>query len=584
MDVERSNRALRSESHELKDQLDELSNNAKAFERQSAQTINELEQRCEQLSNTLKNLENEIRKGNNLLNDKQQTLRKAEERCEVLEAELKRNAVSKEEIVDVSTLKRELSVKVSDKKNLEHQLQKVNAALKKYEDNSQSLEVVKESKRNLEKRLELMDDMRRQLGETESQLLFLKQEKASWTSFFTQDELKEFSTPSAIAAALSQQRSENALLMERLENTNARDTTREDDLLQHKKQEQELQTQVEQSRKILNRCEKARQRLEKQRDLATKETRLLRDQLKSYDSEETLNMNFDAQKLKRIEELESLLEQYKEQLNDALNSVSLEANAAVAGVEKGQKRKLDEEDEKRVGELSRRNRSLQEGNLVLMQKWLNIELSQSQEIVARRSKELDVSQAKCKQLQENLSNRTRILEFRDNPASREQVVKQDTLDSLQKEVEILRAQVEGGVKGQPQMISIETLHNMRKEARKLEQDISDKDKRMDRLKQVWTSKSSEFREAVYAILGYRLEFLADGRVKILSVFAESGENALIFDGEGKTMQMGGGSGGRFANEFRNLVEFWCHERKEVPCFLAALTLELFERSTRGAAF
>jgi len=58
------------------------------------------------------------------------------------------------------------------------------------------------------------------------------------------------------------------------------------------------------------------------------------------------------------------------------------------------------------------------------------------------------------------------------------------------------------------------------------------------------------------------------------------ENSIIFDGEEGTMKFSGGQGSPFAVEMKELVRFWVQERRSVPCFLAAVTLELFERCAR----
>ena len=48
------------------------------------------------------------------------------------------------------------------------------------------------------------------------------------------------------------------------------------------------------------------------------------------------------------------------------------------------------------------------------------------------------------------------------------------------------------------------------------------------------------------------------------------------------MKVSGGPQSVFAGEIKGLIEFWVEGRKEVPCFLAACTLEFYERSTRAA--
>jgi mitotic spindle assembly checkpoint protein MAD1 len=87
---------------------------------------------------------------------------------------------------------------------------------------------------------------------------------------------------------------------------------------------------------------------------------------------------------------------------------------------------------------------------------------------------------------------------------------------------------------------------------------------------------------VYSLLGYRLDFLQNGRVRCTSMFATSTDQAFIFDGEEGTMQLVSQEAAEKHREWfdgvKNLVDFWVNERETIPGFLAALTLELYERS------
>lgn len=88
---------------------------------------------------------------------------------------------------------------------------------------------------------------------------------------------------------------------------------------------------------------------------------------------------------------------------------------------------------------------------------------------------------------------------------------------------------------------------------------------------------------MFSLLGYRLDFLQNGRVRCTSMFSTSTDQAFIFDGEEGTMQLVSQEAAEKNREWfegvKNLVEFWVNERETIPCFLAALTLELFDRST-----
>jgi mitotic spindle assembly checkpoint protein MAD1 len=54
-------------------------------------------------------------------------------------------------------------------------------------------------------------------------------------------------------------------------------------------------------------------------------------------------------------------------------------------------------------------------------------------------------------------------------------------------------------------------------------------------------------------------------------------NFIVFDGENATMKVSGGVKSEFAREIRGLVDFWVEGRGQVPCLLAAMTLEFFDR-------
>ena len=55
----------------------------------------------------------------------------------------------------------------------------------------------------------------------------------------------------------------------------------------------------------------------------------------------------------------------------------------------------------------------------------------------------------------------------------------------------------------------------------------------------------------------------------------------MFDGENGTMKVSGGEQSVFAGEIRDQIVYWVEGRKEIPCFLAALTLEFWERGPGG---
>jgi mitotic spindle assembly checkpoint protein MAD1 len=138
-------------------------------------------------------------------------------------------------------------------------------------------------------------------------------------------------------------------------------------------------------------------------------------------------------------------------------------------------------------------------------------------------------------------------------------------------------------------VPISTLAAARLTLDELKTTLQQTEKKSLRLKQIFTTKSLEFREAVASILGWKLDFMPNGRVKATSILypshldsdGDEQENSITFDGENGTMKVSGGVDSVFAGEIRQAVEFWVEGRKEIPCFLAALTLEFYERTTRA---
>jgi len=122
----------------------------------------------------------------------------------------------------------------------------------------------------------------------------------------------------------------------------------------------------------------------------------------------------------------------------------------------------------------------------------------------------------------------------------------------------------------------------------LEDELRQKEKRMLRLRQVFTAKTAEFREALSAILGVKLAFYDNGQVRVTSQYdlgaafvfqparqSASGEGA----GTGARMQLvAQGEGG--PQELPQLMRNWVEIEQSIPCFLASVTLECYDKWKR----
>ena len=118
----------------------------------------------------------------------------------------------------------------------------------------------------------------------------------------------------------------------------------------------------------------------------------------------------------------------------------------------------------------------------------------------------------------------------------------------------------------------------------LEDDLRQKEKRLLRLRQVFAAKSAEFREALSAILGVKIAFYDNGQVRVTSQYDLGA--AFVFQpapggsgGGGAKMQLvAQGEGG--PQELPQLMRNWVEMEQSIPCFLASVTLECYDKWKR----
>ncbi|KAI9809243.1 MAG: hypothetical protein M1825_002534 [Sarcosagium campestre] len=622
-ELEKKLRIEQEKSHDLQEELEEVGAERSSLERESKHRVNELETRCGTLQRTADELRQDLSEKATSLQHTQQRLSQRDQEIGNLESEVLRLKAHAGDVDTLNVIKRELSEQVAHIKKLEHMNREQAAEIKHYRKLHKSVEIVEEEKRSLEGKISRMDDLRRELSEAQLRKQVLEDERRSWTSYLEfqrpADGEWEFDSPEQLAKAYVRERLEKVALIERLGGIDA-EISGKDEMLQSLEQDKaRLHKEMDKLRFGSGGDSKAKNRLERQRALAVKEVEYLRAQLKIFDAEETTFQpdTFNEQKTKRIEELEALVDQYRKELkslNDELvtrnesNSLSSSADSA------GSKRPREDESEEheRLGELSRKNRKLQD------------EITKLQQQCKLLTTDLGATRTQLTSLQ--TASRTRILTLQSNPTHDLARANHARLSSLQTENAALLSQLQcllhsssssnshhnavsgggvgksGGGSSLGSVVPLSSLENSQAETRDMALAVAEKEKRMLRLKQIWAAKSLEFREAVASVLGWKLDFLPNGRVRVTSMLdpelasssnTEDGgkmkdldgvteERSIVFDGENGTMKISGGENSAFKREIRGLVRFWVEERKDIPCFLAAMTLEFYERSYSSA--
>lgn len=627
LSLEKSLRALQEQNQSLKEDVDESQNALSALDRQYKHQLQDIESKHAALQKTLSDLRADLSVKSSALQNTQERLSMKESEAGHLESENLRLKAQAGDSDTLAVIKRELSDQVTHIRRLETTNREQSIELKHFRRIHKSVEMVEEEKRALEHKLSHMEDLRTELREAQLRRQILEDERQSWASYLqgqSEEEEAEFKTPEAVARALMRERVEKASLVDKLGRIQPELSERDSIIRNLEEENSKCHSELEKLRSSGGGAGEPRvkARLERQRALAVKEVDYLREQLRTFDSEEqTYTSNqFDAQKAQRIQDLESLVDQYRQELQTLNDSFSALESAQAqqqpsASLSSPRKRPRDENDESDLlGQLSRKNRALQDT------------LSSLQTTNSQLSADLSATKAQLTSLQSE--SRTRILTLRSNPTDTHLSMKQSEIDSLRAENKALlerfvpstRSQSSSSPSEQVQLVPVHSLNNARAELRALEAVVADKEKRMLRLKQIWSLKSLEFREAVASLLGWRMDFLPNGRFRLTSLFrpggdgddddaAEGGNTGLIFDGETGTMKIAGGPESAFGREVRPLVRFWVEERKEVPGmwhaffsllsipsvraswlgetdrkigFLSACTLQFYDDSTRAA--
>ena len=585
-DLEKKLRASKEGSRSLQEDLEGAQLELSSATRQYKHQLQEVETKHTALKDTLNGLRYDLEQKSTALQEAQNTLAQERSKIGQLESMVLQLKAHVGDAENLERIKQEFSEQVTCIRKLEKSNREQLTELRYLRQIHKATEVVEEEKRGLEIKIRQMDELRRELGEAQFQRQLLEAERTSWTSYLesarNQGHELEFDNPEALARALVQERLEKVSVLERLGSVQPQLLEKEEIIKFLETEKANLQAELYKARNsgVEGGDSRAKVRLERQRVLAAKEVEYLREQLKTFAAEDMTNEIKDSRALndnKRIQDLEALLNQYRIEIESLRKDLSNQEDVAMPEVKPGSlKRAHDTEADERLGVLTRKNRKLQTDLATLQQSYNLLQNT------------LNATKSQLSSLQE--SARTRVLSLRSNPASDFESLKLTTIATLRAENKALLAQVSGEPHG-AKVVPISTAQSLKLEIQELEKAVADREKRMDRLKKIWTLKSLEFREAVASLLGWKMEFMPNGRYKMTSIFNTGGapigsedggngeeeEKSIIFDGDSGTMKISGGPSSAYAKELRNLIAFWVEQKKEIPGFLAAITLEGLEK-------
>ncbi|MCJ1479764.1 coiled-coil domain-containing protein mad1 [Lambiella insularis] len=568
-DLEKRLRNAQEQTRALKDDLEEARAELTTLKRQQIHQLQEIENKYLALQSTLDDTRVDVASKTATLQVTQERLLQRESAMGKLESEVIELRALTDHAGELQAIRNELTGQVTHTRTLEKTNRDQTAELRHLRQVHKAVEIVEEEKRVLENKVKHIDDLQRELVELQFQRQRLEDERKSWAAYLSiagSDRSAEYDSPEAMARALAQARSEIASLTSRL--GAIQPEVSEKEAIIRGLEAERIKIYVEMERvKTGGGDNRAKARLERQKALAMKEVEYLREQLRTFDSEDAADevaTSPDELARGRIGELEKLLSQYKHELQILHDDLfRMEENISKPDP-RLLKRPHEEETDERFGEMSRKNRRLQ-SDLASLQ--------QAHELLTC---ELSATKAHLSAAEQTSS--TRILSLRSNPTDDFQNLKLSTIASLSEENKALLAQLEGQPHG-TKVVPISSLHNAKLKIGELEHSIQEKEKRMLRLRQVYAKTMLDFREAIASLLGWKMDPMSNGRFRLTSLYnpsnlsdEEEGGNSLIFNGDTGAFNTSGGPRSPFEMEIRPLIRFWVEERQWIPGFLAG---ELF---------
>lgn len=312
------------------------------------------------LEQQVQDLQEEVQVKGQSLEEVYKKLAGKDQEVQELETELLKIKSQTGDADTLRVIQKELSEQVTHIRQLESTNRRQTEEMATLRESQRSLGVIEEEKRSLQKKVEMLEELRTELSSAQVRISAMEDQRKEWQAYFESEGL-EFDTPQALARALVEERMERAALTEKLGRSDPQIAQKDEVITELETAIISLRSEVQNLQERLNKDTRTRERLERQRALALREADFLREQVKSFSSEETIYMqgNFDEQKAQRIQELEALLEEYKSEIAElkaALKDTRPE-ETAVAGT----KRKAEDVDDERLGQLMRKNRQLQEG-------------------------------------------------------------------------------------------------------------------------------------------------------------------------------------------------------------------------------
>lgn len=323
------------------------------------------------------------------------------------------------------------------------------------------------------------------------------------------------------------------------------------------------------------------QKLQRRLFLVTAERDGCRRILDNYDN--SYSSNYDPQIRARLQEAETRLKTCHEHIQTL--EVELNEKAELACQEKLKCNKLEVEVNELREKLSKQTQGTPDNSL------LRKEVEHLREENAKLQEQLEMYDLRKEQMHMQGyydPTKTKIVHLSMNPSSMAKQQRAEELEKLRKENETLRRRLqileEGGGGSQEEVspglnkLTPEGAPSVMKQVEDFKAQLSSAEMKNQRLKEVFKKKIQEFREACYALTGYKVDVIRDNQYRLQSMYAERSADDLLFESTSKGEMMLLATD--FSSQLTDQIETYLKRFNSIPAFLSSITLELFNRQTQ----
>ncbi|XP_068760462.1 mitotic spindle assembly checkpoint protein MAD1-like [Montipora capricornis] len=323
------------------------------------------------------------------------------------------------------------------------------------------------------------------------------------------------------------------------------------------------------------------QRLQRRLFLVTAERDGCRRILDTYDN--SYSSNYDPQIHARLQEAEARLKTCHEHID----KLELEMNkkAEIACQERLKCNKLEVE----INEL--RDKVPIQAPGKADDSFLRTEVEKLKEENAKLQQQLDIYEIRKEQMHMQGyydPSKSKIVHLSMNPSSVARQQRGEEVEKLRKENEMLRKRLqyleEAGGCGLEDLspggsnLSPDNTPSVVKQVEDFKAQLASAEMKNQRLKEVFKKKIQEFREACYALTGFKVDVTRDNQYRLQSMYAERSTDDLLFESSSKGDMMLLATD--FSSQLTDQIDTYLNRFNSIPAFLSSITLELFNRQTQ----